>query len=89
MTTVTVVGGDPKSGRNLVAEAIREHITSVVKLNAIAVGKYESDFWIEIIGNPDDIILISESSGREPWMEPWFTKYGEPLFEIHIKRNDQ
>jgi hypothetical protein len=87
--TLTIVTGDPKSGRTLVATALGLHIVGVVGKRALVVHDHESERALENIeGNPqDDVLLVSGSDVREPWMDEWVRRFGEPLFSIHITRN--
>lgn len=85
--TVTLVTGDPRSGKKLVGDAVALHINRDLGNSAIAVESMHAELIPpEVLSNVDDLIIISDGARREPWMEPYFKQFGEPLFVIHITR---
>jgi len=83
MTTVTVVTGDPRSGKVLVGSALAEYIA---KEGAVVLVVEKHSVMQEPFAPPEDVILVSTTTRSEKWMIPWIKRYGEPLFHIHIKR---
>lgn len=88
MTTVTVVTGDPLSGRKLVAQALSYLMVMQQDKLAFWVDNDTREKKWDFIKTCDDLLLVSSSGKVEKWMEPWFERFGEPLFTIHITRHD-
>jgi len=88
MTTVTIVTGDPQSGRGLVGAAISSFIRTTQNKRTYAVSE-SSKLKPKFFGdNLDDLILVSSTDKIEKWMKPWIDHYGQPLFTIHITRHE-
>jgi hypothetical protein len=85
MTTVTVVTGDPRSGKMLVGAALAEYINKGDLTTAVTVEKH-TPLYADSVPAPEDLILISTTTKSEKWMLPWFKRYGDPMFHVHIKR---
>jgi hypothetical protein len=88
MTTVTIITGDPMSGRKLVGAALASYIRQTQNKRTYAVSpgsKIKPDYFN---ANLDDLLLVSSSDKLEPWMKPWIARYGQPLFTIHITRHN-
>lgn len=92
MTTITVVCGNEGSGRTLVATAIATHIVADVGKRAVVVQDHDSERMLDEVTSGrmplDDVVLVSRSEGREPWMEPWFEAFRGPYFEWTGRRNE-
>lgn len=83
MTTVTLITGDPNSGKLLVGESLMKEIIDQGKTVTLARKSEENCYnGAEL----DDLLIVSSSTEIEPWMEYWFQRYGQPLFRIHITR---
>lgn len=91
--TITVVAGDEGSGRMLVATAVALHVVETYGKAAKVIQHHDSERMLEEVSSGrmplDDVLLVSTSAGREPWMDPWFALLGGPLFEIGIARNEK
>jgi len=88
MTTVTIITGDPRSGRSLVGAAISSFIRTTQSKRVYAVtheSKLKADYFDD---NLDDLLLVSSCNKIETWMKPWIARYGAPLFTIHITRHE-
>ena len=83
MTTVTIVTGDPQSGKRLIGQALAEFISRQGKITVVAV--QETPMPHEPVPI-DDLILISSNNSIESWMEPWLNRYGHPMFSINSLR---
>ena len=90
MTTVTVITGDPRSGRSLVAAAIAAFIRNTEGKNSYALNGKTSLKPNNFDPNKlNDLLLVSSSDKIESWMRNWFDRFGAPLFHIHIRRLDE
>jgi hypothetical protein len=84
MTTVTVVTGGKDTGKKLIATAItKEIIAREPEKKVLLVIDSSAVVSDEVV---DDLIIVSSSGELEDWMEPWFEKYGAPLFYVNTIR---
>ncbi len=93
--TLTLVTGDPKAGKLLVAKGITRQVNYEGMSKAFTVTEESSPTQLEWVdehlevGRRDlDYILASKSDAAEEWMLPWFKKYGPPLIQVHVTRRD-
>lgn len=95
--TLTIVTGDPRSGKLLVGDALADRITRTQSKLAVVVTESTSASSLRYAtyseGNPSlpdpkDILLVASGPTPEPWMAPWLERYGPALFTIHITRHD-
>lgn len=70
-------------GKGLIAECV----LAGLKTNAVLVIKSDNDCLLDSVGR-DDVILLSDSGAeREEWMKLWIERFGEPLYDIIVRRN--
>jgi hypothetical protein len=91
--TLTLVTGSERAGKLLVARGVSRQVNYEGESKAFVVTERDSDAYLTTaeefrVVRPMDFILASRSEDREPWMTPWFERYGEPLITIHVNRRE-
>jgi hypothetical protein len=92
MATVTIITGNARSGRLLIAKALADYIASSNSEQQDAMVVSEKGRLVIVKGpsllrdNFCDVLLVSDTGRLEEWMQPYIEKYGDPMFHIHSNR---